>query len=99
MAKTSVSINFGRFKYSRPGYAALMREGAVQADLRRRAKAVQQAADSMLSEGGYNRSGHEVGQINGVLAPGASVYTRTKQAQYTQAKRKSLTKALNAARG
>lgn len=92
-------IRFGRFKWDRAGYAALMNSAPVQSAVRRKAEKVEDAADASLSEGGYRNEGHEISSFDGKLARGCSVRTKTDQARYAQAKRKSLTKALGAAKG
>lgn len=98
MARTGCSVKFGRFKWNRAGYAAMMNGGAVQGMLRAKAAAVKAAADADLSEGGYRYEGHEVRESPGALANGFSVRTKTDQARYSQAKRKTLKKALGAAK-
>lgn len=92
-------IKFGKFKMSRAGYAALMDSAPVQGVISRKAEAVKAAADVGLSSGGYDYGGHEVKDFQGKLAKGKVVRTKTDQARYTQAKRKTLTKALGSARG
>ena len=89
----------GRFKANRAGYAALMNSAQVQAVIDRKADAVKASADSALSEGGYEMEGHEVKDFDGKLARGRAVRTKTDQARYSEAKRKTLSKALGAARG
>lgn len=93
------SAIFGRFKADKAGYAALMNSASVQELLRGKAEGVKEAADASLSEGGYSSPGHEVKEFEGWLANGFVVRTKTDQARYTQADRKSLTKALDAAKG
>ena len=44
----------GKFKANRAGYAALMNSAQVQSVIEGKADAVKEAADSALSEGGYN---------------------------------------------
>lgn len=89
----------GNFKANRAGYAALMNSAQVQAVIDRKADAVKASADSALSEGGYEKEGHEVKDFEGVLARGRVVRTKTDQARYSEAKRKTLSKALGAAKG
>ena len=89
----------GNFKANRAGYAALMNSAQVQAVIDRKADAVKASADSALSEGGYEKEGHEVKGFDGVLARGRVVRTKTDQARYSEAKRKTLSKALGAAKG
>lgn len=89
----------GKFKANRAGYAALMNSAQVQAVIEGKADAVKEAADSALSEGGYEKEGHEVKEFDGILARGRVVRTKTDQARYSEAKRKTLSKALGAARG
>ena len=89
----------GRFKPNRAGYAALMGSAQVQAVIEGKADAVKAAADAGLSEGKYEYEGHEVKEIEGKLARGRVVRTKTDQARYSEATRKTLSKALGAARG
>lgn len=89
----------GKFKANRAGYAALMNSAQVQAVIEVKADAVKEAADSALSEGGYENDGHEVKEFDGILARGRVVRTKTDQARYSEAKRKTLSKALGAAKG
>lgn len=93
------SVRFGRFRWDRGGYARLMSKPPVQSMLRGKAEAVRSAADGLLSEGGYELPGHEVKDFDGVLANGFVVRTKTYQAHYSQAKRKTLEKALGSANG
>ena len=89
----------GRFKADRAGSAALMNSAPVQSMVERKAQAVKAAADAALSEGGYDFEGHEVKDFDGVLARGRVVRTKTDQARYSEAKRKTLSRALDSARG
>lgn len=93
------SVKFGKFKMSRAGYAALMDSPGVQGVIERKARAVKSSADAGLSHGGYDYEGHEVKEFQGKLARGRVVRTKTDQARYSEAKRKTLSKALGAARG
>lgn len=93
------SVKFGKFKMSRAGYAALMDSPGVQGAIGRKAQAVKSSADAGLSHGGYDYEGHEVREFQGKLARGKVVRTKTDQARYSEAKRKTLSKALGAARG
>lgn len=93
------SVKFGKFKMSRAGYAALMDSPGIQGVIDRKARAVKSSADAGLSHGGYNYEGHEVKEFRGKLARGRVVRTKTDQARYSEAKRKTLSKALGAARG
>lgn len=93
------SVKFGKFKMSRAGYAALMDSTGVQGVIARKARAVKSSADAGLSHGGYDYEGHEVKEFQGKLARGRVVRTKTDQARYSEAKRKTLSKALGAARG
>lgn len=93
------SVKFGKFKMSRAGYAALMDSPGVQGVIDRKARAVKSSADAGLSHGGYDYEGHEVKEFQGKLARGRVVRTKTDQARYSEAKRKTLSKALGAARG
>ena len=89
----------GRFKPNRAGYAPPMNPAQVRALIEGKGDAVKAAADSALSDGGYRYEGHEVKEIEGKLARGRVVRTKTDQARYSEAKRKTLSKALGAARG
>lgn len=98
MAKASMNIKMGKFKPNRAGYAAVMNSGAVQSILDAKANAVKSAADGMLSDGGYRMEGHEVKDVQGKLANGKVVRTKTDQARYTNTKRNTLLKALGSAK-
>ena len=89
----------GRFKPDRAGYAALMDSPKVQSLIDAKAEAVKAAADAGMSEGGYLFVGHEVKDFQGKLARGRVVRTKTDQARYSEAKRKTLSRALDSARG
>ena len=89
----------GRFKPNRAGYAALMGSAQVQSLIDAKAEAVKAAADAGLSEGKYEHEGHEVKDFQGKLARGRVVRTKTDQARYSEAKHKTLSKALGAANG
>lgn len=93
------SVKFGKFKMSRAGYVALMDSPGVQSAIERKAQAVKSSADAGLSHGGYDYEGHEVKEFQGKLARGRVVRTKTDQARYSEAKRKTLSKSLGAARG
>lgn len=93
------SVKFGKFKMSRAGYAALMDSPEVQSVIERKAQAVKSSADAGLSHGGYDYEGHEVKEFQGTLARGRVVRTKTDQARYSEAKRKTLSKALGSAKG
>lgn len=93
------SVKFGKFKMSRAGYAAIMDSPGVQSVIDRKARAVKSSADAGLSHGGYDYEGHEVKEFQGKLARGRVVRTKTDQARYSEAKRKTLSKSLGAARG
>lgn len=90
--------SFGIFKSNRAGYAALMNSAAVQAMIEGKAQSVKDAADGMLSDGGYRMEGHEVKDFQGKLANGKVVRTKTDQARYTNSKRNTLLKALGSAK-
>ena len=91
-------VKFGKFKADKVGYAALMNSGAVQGIISNKAESVKNAADGMLSDGGYNMEGHEVKDFQGKLANGKVVRTKTDQARYTNAKRNTLRKSLGSAK-
>lgn len=84
------------FKRSRSGYADLMDGAAVQALVQRAADSIADAASSMLDQDeGYKYDDFEVKDFQGELARGRVVRTKTDHARYSQAKNKTLTKALN----
>lgn len=89
----------GRFRWNRAGYAALMGSAQVQSLVDAKAEAVKAAADAGMSEGEYELEGHEVKDFQGKLARGRVVRTKTDQARYSEAKRKTLSKALGSAKG
>lgn len=89
----------GRFRWNRAGYAALMGSAQVQSLVDAKAEAVKAAADAGMSEGRYELEGHEVKDFQGKLARGRVVRTKTDQARYSEAKRKTLSKALGSAKG
>lgn len=88
------NVSFDKFQWDRAGYAAVQNSAAVQGMVESAAQSVRSAADAGLSSGGYQLQGHEVKTFQGALAKGRIVRTKTDQARYTQAKRKTLTKAL-----
>lgn len=88
------NVTFGKFEWDRAGYAAIQNSAAVQGMVESAAQSIKGAADAGMSEGGYQLQGHEVNEFQGKLAKGRVVRTKTDQARYTQAKRKTLTKAL-----
>lgn len=93
------TVKFGRFKADKAGYAALMNSGPVQGAVSRPARSVLSAANAALGKDGYRLPGFEVRPFQGKLAHGFVVRTKTDHARYSQAKRKTLTKALRAAKG
>lgn len=87
------------FKWSRAGYAALMDEPGVQAVVQRVADDIADKATSMLDpDEGYDLDDFEVREARGQLARQRIVRTKTDHARYSQAKNKTLTKALKAAK-
>ena len=95
----SISVKMGRFVPDKAGYAAVMNSAAIQGELQRKANAVKNSANAMLSDDGYVLEGHEVKQFQGKLAKGYVVRTKNDHARYAQAKRKTLTKAMGSSRG
>lgn len=95
----STSVKFGKFKWNRSGYGALMSTSAVLGVLRPKAEAVKRSADASLSKDGYRYPGHVVEEYQGKLGRGFVVRTKTDHARYAQAKRKNLSKALGSAKG
>ncbi len=90
------TVSFKKFEWDRGGYSQVLHWGSVHRLTNQAAQRVKAQADANLSSGGYMLQGHEVKTVEGKLAKGCVVRTKTDQARYTQAKRKSLTKALGA---
>lgn len=94
-------VKFGKFKPNRAGYAELMNQGGVQSLLESKAQAVKSSADAMVLPDKwsrpYNYEPHELKQIDGKLARGYVVRTKTDHARLANAKRNTLLKALGSA--
>lgn len=93
------SVRVGKFEWRRAGYAELQNSAPVQAIVQRKANAVRASAESMLTDDHYRKPGFSVKRIKGTLANGRVVRTLTDHARYSQAKHKTLEKALGAAKG
>ena len=89
------------FKFSYRGYVQVMNYPSTQRLIHNKAQAVAGQADSMLSVGGYIAiDDHEVYDITESDGRGASlVVTHTKHAMRSQNRKKTLEKALSAAKG
>lgn len=84
-----------RFVPDMAGYAAIMNSADVQRSVADKANEVARAARSMLDQDeGYALDDFEVKDFRGKLADGKVVRTKTDHARYSQAKNKTLTKAL-----
>lgn len=84
-----------RFKWSRAGYAEVMGYSDVQSMLDDHAEDVASRAQASLSQReGYIMEDYEVVTFQGKLAQGRVVRTKTDHARYSQAKNKTLSKAL-----
>lgn len=99
MARVRCAVRMGRFKPDRAGYAALMDSFPVQHATRAAAESVRGGANAILSKDGYRLVGFECKPFQGTLARGYVVRTKTDHARYSQARHKTLQKALGAARG
>ena len=90
-----------KFKHNFAGYRDVMNSSGVQTILKGRAQKVKDQANSMLSAEGYHAI-DSFEAFTGTLSDGrnvAGVYTHSLHAMRSQNKRKTLTKALNAAKG
>jgi hypothetical protein len=89
------------FKRNFAGYIQVMNYSGVQDLCKSKAQAVKEQADHMLSVGGYTAiDDHEVYDITKSDGRGASlVVTHTKHAMRSQNRKKTLEKALSAAKG
>lgn len=88
-----------RFEWDRAGYAAVCDMGGVQSILQSKAEGVAESAKAMLDpDEGYHLEDFEVKEFTTKLgASGRVVRTKTDHARYSQAKNKTLTKALKGA--
>lgn len=87
-----------RFKWYRAGYAQVMGYSDVQSMLDDHAENVASSAQASLSQReAYTLEDYEVKTFQGKLAQGRVVRTKTDHARYSQAKNKTLTKALKGA--
>lgn len=84
------------FKFSRAGYAAVCDMGGVQSMLERKAQSVASSATRMLDpDEGYRAADFEVKRFTTKTgATGRVVRTKTDHARHSQARNKTLTKAL-----
>lgn len=100
MAKVSCSVTLRGFKADRSGYRALMESVRVQSLVRKAAAGVCGRSNALLSPDGYNRLvGFECKPFQGTLAPGVVVRTKSDHARYSQARHKTLQKAMRGGRG
>lgn len=89
-----------RFVWDRSGYSELMDGHEVQALVQEKAEEIAEKATSMLDKDeGYLLEDFEIKEFQGRMARGRVVFTKTDHARYSQNKNKTLTKAMNAARG
>lgn len=92
------SVRFTKFEWDRAGYKAVLDSAGVQAVVDEKARSVASTASAMLdSDEGYHLEDFEVKEFQGRLATGRVVRTKTDHARYSQAKNKTLTKALKGA--
>lgn len=90
-----VKFQYGGFHWNRAGYVELENSEAVQALLKKQAAAIAKRADAAMPKNGYAKAKHhEVAGFQGKFAKGKVVYTRTRLAQYQQARHKTLTKSI-----
>lgn len=92
------SVRFKEFKWDRSGYKAVLDSAGVQSVVDDMAQSVASAANAMLDpDEGYIYDDFEVKEFQVKLATGRVVRTKTDHARYSQAKNKTLTKALKGA--
>ena len=99
MAKVSCSVTFRGFKADRAGYRTHMESVRVQSLVRQAADGVCERANALLSPDGYRLVGFECKPFQGTLAPGFVVRTKSDHARYSQARHKTLQKAMRGGRG
>lgn len=92
------SVNFGRFKWERAGYAELMDSEPVQGIVKTVARQVKARATSALSPDGHTVPGFTMYKVQGRLARGYAVAAVSKHAKYSCAKHRTLTKAARSVR-
>lgn len=86
--------SWGKFKWSRLGYAEAMDgNAALQGMLRGRAERIAATATSMLAADGHNVPAFKVTPCQGVIAKGYKVSACSAHAKRAQAKHKILTRA------
>lgn len=86
--------SWGKFKWSRLGYAEAMGgNAALQGMLRGRAEGIAATATSMLAADGHNVPAFKVRPCQGVIAKGYKVSACSAHAKRAQAKHKILTRA------
>lgn len=93
MGKTTCNVRLDKFVPDLPGYTKVKDGAAVQAILASKAAAVKSTADSL------SRGSHKTIQRRGKFDTGYIVAADDYKARYDQAKRKTLTKALNSIGG
>ena len=86
--------SWGKFKWSRLGYAEAMDgNAALQGMLRGKAEGIAATATSMLAADGHNVPAFKVRPCQGVIAKGYKVSACSAHAKRAQAKHKILTRA------
>lgn len=93
MGKAGCKVKLKRFVPDLAGYTKVKDGGPVQAILAAKAAAVKSSADSM------SKGSHKAANKRGKFDMGYVVAADDYKARYDQAKRKSLTKALNSIGG
>ena len=85
--------------WNRDGYQAVLNSGGVQGEIESMAQSIKDSATAMLDpDEGYNFEDFEVKDIQGILAKGKVVRTKTDHARASQNKNGTLLKALSAGR-
>jgi hypothetical protein len=85
---------WGKFKWSRLGYAEAMDgNAALQGMLRGKAEGIAARATSMLAPDGHDVPAFRVSRCQGTLAKGFRVSACSEHAKHAQAKHKILTRA------
>lgn len=86
--------------WNRDGYQAVLNSGGVQGEIESMAQSIKESATAMLDpdEGYKNFEDFEVKDIQGILAKGKVVRTKTDHARASQNKNGTLLKALSAGR-
>ena len=95
MAKgISCAVEFGRFKWSRRGYADVMNGGGAQALVAKPAQRVAASCNADFSPNPGEGEGYEVKQFKGRVASGYAVRTATAHAHASERKHNRLLRGL-----